>query len=321
MKRLHYFAYGIPAVILGVIILAAATGQLPARSISWTYTSATSSVIGNIGSFFKNVVTPQDVTVIVFGKPGDAYNGGDLTDTLMVVHFNPSTHMVHLISIPRDLWVADVHNQQFKINEAYERNEVPLVEDRVQKMTGLSVNGYVVVDLALIKNIVDYLGGVDVVLSAPAVDWVSGYTMSAGPQHLSGDDAIWLIRNRYSPEGDFFREENQQQIVSDIFKKFKALSAEQKIDFVRTFVFSNGLLAHANLNITQLAPYVFETKLSAIALKNIVLNFDTKLVTTAQIPLQGPTSTIYESALIPSAGFEKYDAIKAYVQKEIGNSQ
>ncbi len=319
MKRLHYFTYGIPAVILGIIIFAAATGQLPARSISWTYTSATSSVIGNIGSFFKNVVTPQDVTVIVFGKPGDTYNGGDLTDTLMVVHFNPSTHMVHLISIPRDLWVADVHNQQFKINEAYERNEVPLVEDRVQKMTGLSVNGYVVVDLALIKNMIDYLGGVDVVLSAPAVDWVSGYTMSAGPHHLSGDDAIWLIRNRYSPEGDFFREENQQQVVSDIFKKFKALSVEQKIDFIRTFVLSNGLLDHANLNITQLAPYVFETKLSAIALKNIVLSFDTKLVTTAEIPLQGATSTVYESALIPSAGFEKYDAIKAYVQKEMGN--
>ena len=319
MKKAH-ITYGIVVLVAVGAIVAISAGYLPARSISWTYgSSATSSVVESIGSFFKQIVTPHDLTLVVFGRPGDAYNGGDLTDTIMVVHFNPDTNTVHLISIPRDLWVADGSGQQFKINEAYERNDVSLVEDRVKQMTGLSANGYVVVDLALVKSIVDYVGGVDVVLNSPAVDWVSGYTMPAGPQHLSGDDAVWLMRNRYSPEGDFFREENQQQIVLDVFKKFKALPRDGKIDFFRRFLLSNGLLAHANLNLTQLTPYIFDIKISAIKLKDITINFDTKLIETTQIPVQGATSTVYESALIPSAGFEKYDAIKAYVQKEMGN--
>ncbi len=310
MKYLRFITLGILG--LGVIGLAVygVFFSMPSRTVTWASTGDQGNGIAN---FFKDLFTKSDISIVVFGKPGPEYNAGELTDAIMVVHFDPDTNTVHLISLPRDLWVSD-DSEQFKINEAFHKNKVPLVLDRIEEMTGLSLNGYVSVDLTMIKQIVDDLGGVDVTLREAATDWVSGYTLPAGPHHLNGEDAVWLVRNRYNRQGDFFRESNQHQVIESIAQKFQQLDKQQKEAFLKKFVFRGSFLENAHIDFSKLTPYLFGTDLSSVHFKSIVLDFTTKLFKTMSLPIQGVATTTYVSALVPTAGFEKYGDIREYIQ-------
>ena len=305
-RHLGWFA--IAAVICAIVIGLLA---VPPRSAAWN-----GSGLQRIEKFFTNIFAPQPITVLVLGRPGETYNGGTLTDSLMVVRFDPSTDTVFLVSIPRDLWVSS-DSEQFKINEAFRRNKTDLLLEKAEEITGFSMDGYVVIDLTLARDVVDAVGGVDVVLKEPATDWVSGYTLGVGAHHLNGEDAVWLMRNRFNPQGDFFREGNQQEIIDSVLKKIKAMSTQDKIALVKKFLINKDLLEHTTIGISRIMPYLSEVgKLSNIKTKNIVLDFTTKLFTTSFVPVQGPTSTLYSSVLLPTEGFEKYNKIRAYIEKQ-----
>lgn len=309
-KHLKWFAIAaiLCAVLIGLLLV-------PARNASWNGETG----LQRIGRFFNNIFAPQPITLLVLGRPGNSYNGGTLTDSLMVVRYDPDKNTIFLISIPRDLWVSS-DTQQFKINEAFRKNETDLVLKRAHDITGFDIDGYVVIDLTLAKNVVDAVGGVDIFLKEPAIDWVSGYTLDVGTHHLNGDDAIWLMRNRYNPQGDFFREGNQQEIIDSVLKKIKKMSTEDKLALAKKFLIDTDLLEHANVGISRIMPYLSEVgKLSDLKTKSIVLDFTTKLFTSSFVPVQGPTSTLYSSVLIPTEGFEKYDKIQEYVQQKTEN--
>lgn len=290
---------------------------IPSKVMVWENKSDPISAAANI---VRDIVSENDMTILVLGKPGaiggQTVMGEQLTDTIMVVNFNSKTNVVSLISIPRDLWLSD-GNEQFKINEMMVRHKIGSVAGKIEEITGLNLDGYMIVDLDLVKNAIDYLGGVDVTLSRPAVDWVSGYTLSTGVHHLNGDDAIWLIRNRYDKEGDFFRERNQQQIMADLFSRFKNLSAGDKVVFINKFVVDSRLLENSDLDMAKLTGYALNSDLSKVTVNNIVLDFTTKLFKTEMLPVTFVTSTKNISILIPSEGFEKYDQISSYIRLQL----
>lgn len=291
--------------------------HLPSRTLNWENAAGP---IGTVADIFKNLFSSNSVSVLILGRPGivdgKTIGGDGLTDTIIVVNLNKNTDSAHLISIPRDLWISD-NSEQFKINEMAVKNKIDIAANKIEQMTGLSLNGYVMVDLNMVKDAVDYLGGVDVVLSKKAVDWVSGYTMDAGAHHLNGDDAVWLIRNRFDKEGDFFREKNQQQIIESLFSKFKNLSIAGKLDFIEKFVSRTSLLKNSDINEPQIAAFAMGLDLSKISLKSVVLDFSTGLFKTDSVPFQYGTSTKYISIVIPSEGFEKYDKIRSYIKSQL----
>jgi LCP family protein required for cell wall assembly len=303
-------------IILGAVFLFGLM-HLPSKTIVWQNPADPISVVGN---FVKSVFSSGDISILILGRPGaingQTINGGGLTDTIMVINFNPQKNLASLISIPRDLWISD-SKEQFKINEMLVKHKIDSVSNKIEEITGLKLDGYAVADLALVKEAIDDLGGVDVTLSRPAVDWVSGYTLSAGLHHLNGDDAVWLIRNRYDKEGDFFRERNQQQIMADLFSKFKKLSVTEKIAFINKFVINSGLLNESDLDITKLTGYAINTDLSATSLKSVVLDFTTGLFKTDSIAVPYGTSTQNVSILIPSEGFEMYGKIRSYINMQL----
>jgi len=302
---------------LGIIGLGAygIAYKLPSRTVTWA-NGETANQSGNISDFFKKLFTKSDVTLVIFGRPGPGYGGGGLADAILVARLDPDTHTAYLISLPRDLWTS-LSDEQFKINELFIRNKVSEGIKKIEEITGLTTNGYVVVDLDMVKNAVDWLGGIDVVLKAPAVDWVSGYTLSAGPQHLNGEDAVWLVRNRYSQQGDFFRESNQHIVVEAMADKFQKLTSDQRNAFLKTFIFKGSFLQNAKIDFSKLTPYLFGGDISVTRFKSIVLDFTTKLFKTTSLPIQGVGTTTYISTLIPTAGFEEYKDIQKYIQEKL----
>jgi LCP family protein required for cell wall assembly len=302
-RKLIIFSIIIILILGGVFLLF----KLPGHSIEWQ----------NATSFFYDFFKPKPITIVVFGLSNEK-----LADAILMVYYVPEKSKVFLISIPRDLWIAD-KKEQFKINEVFSRNKTELVLEKIEDITGLKVNGYLVVNLKTIKEMIDELGGVDITLSEPAIDWVSGYTLGPGTAHLNGEDAVWLIRNRFNPEGDFFREKNQHQIIEKAFEKFKLLNQQQKFAFMKKFFINSETLKTLNLDSKIISELLFKTDVSELKIKSVVLDFSTKLFRTAAIPIATGTinsdasTTKNISVLLPTEGFEKYDQIREYIKAQV----
>lgn len=313
--------------------------HLPGRTVVYGGEQEnTAGVIQSLSDFLGGLFHKSAISIVVFGVAGNGHNGAGLTDTIVVAYFNPDKNRLSLISVPRDLWISD-GTTHFKLNEALERNKIDTAFACIGDITGIVPHGYAVVDLDTVKQAIDDLGGVDVVLTQPATDWVSGYTMAAGTHHLTGDDAVWLIRNRYAPNGDFFREQNQQNIVKEAFVKFQQLSAQNKIAFAEKYILQGSLLSHANIDASQLAPYVLSGGVENISMQSITFDFSTKLLKTDALLLQSASSSPADqgvtssttasttvatttapasiSVLIPTAGIDDYAAMRAYVQARL----
>lgn len=128
--------------------------------------------------FFDNNIALKtekngSINVLLLGIGGGSHEGPELTDTIMVANISPSKNIVHLISVPRDLWVPDLEG---KINGAYSTgNEkgkgLLLAKATVQKVTGMQIDYVVVLDFSGFVKLVDYVGGIDVNVAATLDDY------------------------------------------------------------------------------------------------------------------------------------------------------
>lgn len=186
----------------------------------------------------------QDIiNILLLGLRGEGDpNGGLLTDTMMLVSIKKSTNQVAMISIPRDLYMVmpaasqkEAENPiREKINFAYalgeerSRGSGPLYAKAiVSKITGLYIDYYVVADFVAFKEIVDIVGGVDVILDKPFSETAQFskdilLELPAGKNHLNGDEALYFVRSRYSTN-DFDRARRQQLVMLAIKDKVMTL--------------------------------------------------------------------------------------------------
>src|SRR5581483_9515735 len=76
-------------------------------------------------TFVNSVSTPAQtrINVLLLGYGGGGHDGGDLTDSIMVLTLDEQTKRTAMISVPRDIWVripSDGDNGGFwKVNTAY----------------------------------------------------------------------------------------------------------------------------------------------------------------------------------------------------------
>src|SRR5690606_11921482 len=96
---------------------------------------------------------------------------------------------------------------------------VEATKDAVSGATGLTVQFYVLVDMAGFEELIDALGGVTVTVDERLPiggdaqgNGVEGY-IEPGTQHLDGFHALWFARSRYgSATGDYARMERQREL-------------------------------------------------------------------------------------------------------------
>jgi LCP family protein required for cell wall assembly len=186
---------------------------------------------------------PQNVLDALHAGGGD--DGGDTTDTIIVVHIPAGGAAATAISIPRDSYVDIAGGYgKHKINSAYSRGknaamsglrtqglsgaqlEVAANEagarttiQTVEKFTGLTINHYAAINLAGFDALSQAVGGVEVCLKAPVHDRYSGADFAAGPQTLSGAQALAFVRQRHGLTSDLDRIARQQAFLSGMAKK------------------------------------------------------------------------------------------------------
>ncbi|WP_033292419.1 LCP family protein [Amycolatopsis jejuensis] len=171
---------------------------------------------------------------------GGSSEGGNTTDTMILVHVPAGGAAATAISIPRDSYVDIPGYGKHKINSAYSRARLqahgrlqqqglsgPQLEvaadaegaksaiAAVEKLTGLTVNHYAAVNLAGFSALSQAVGGVQVCLKAPVHDSYSGADFPAGVQTISGAQALAFVRQRHElPGGDLDRIARQQAFLS-----------------------------------------------------------------------------------------------------------
>ena len=101
------------------------------------------------------------------------------SDTMMVVTVNPNTKKSTITSIPRDTYTEIVgYGTSDKINHAYAFGGNSMAINSVQNLLDIPIDYYVTVNMAGIQEIVNAVGGVDVV--SPLTFSQDGYTFYQG---------------------------------------------------------------------------------------------------------------------------------------------
>ncbi|MBA2747611.1 MAG: LCP family protein [Tatlockia sp.] len=147
-----------------------------------------------------------------------------LSDTMLLLRFDPTTKKLAVLSIPRDTRV-EVEGYKFnKINSANYRGGPALSATATSDLlNGAPIDRYIRINVQGIEKLVDALGGVTVYVPKDMKyqdDSQHLYiNLKAGKQHLNGDQALQFLRFRYDENGDIGRIQRQQILMRSLMEQ------------------------------------------------------------------------------------------------------
>lgn len=150
------------------------------------------------------------------------------TDTIILYHLG-SNGVDALISLPRDTLVELKGHGTNKINAAYEFGGADMISDEIYKLTDIGVDKIMLVNFAGFKKIIDALGGVNITITEPLHDPMSGSDFNPGTYNFNGEQALAFARNRATAKGDFDRMDRQKYLLSEVFRQKANFSVIPKI--------------------------------------------------------------------------------------------
>lgn len=141
-----------------------------------------------------------------------------LTDTMLLLRFNPQDKTVVLLSVPRDTRLDIPGYSTEKINAAHKLGGPALAARTTsQLLGGVGIDRYVTINVQGVQALVEALGGVTVNVPKDMKyrdDSQHFYVnLKAGKQHLNGEQALQLLRFRYDESGDIGRIQRQQLVL------------------------------------------------------------------------------------------------------------
>jgi LCP family protein required for cell wall assembly len=229
------------AGVAGLAILLVVTAA--PHVLAWNYGSAAQAMFGRIfaGSPVSDLAaslpqpgTNERLNVLLIGVDSGPGREEALTDSLIVVSLDPVGRTVTMVSIPRDLANVPLGNGDIyapKINslmsyaarnpKTFPEGGVRTLEKAVGALLGIQIHAYAQVDLAGFAQMVDAVGGIDIDVKKalddpryPRLDGGHGWSITAGPHHFDGLDALAYARIRkVLGESDLTRAARQQEVL------------------------------------------------------------------------------------------------------------
>lgn len=279
------------------------------------------------------------VNILLLGVGGANHDGGDLTDTMMVMSVDPVNHQAALLSVPRDLWVkmpTGFFGQYQKINAAYSSGKYAYlgksdladhtpaaidagfsaVDQTVGQVLGIDIDYHVLVDFRAFEQAVDSVHGVSVTVQDPLIDptmaWENGNNPVLAPrgaQTMNGKQALLYARSRET-SSDFARSTRQRQLLTALKQKIVALGTLTDPTKINNLMNTFSDNVQTDLS-TQAAARLFSI-MKAIpdsSITSLSLAESTNLVT---------TDTINGSSVVrPKEGIGVYSGIQAYVRSQL----
>ncbi|BBG04440.1 MULTISPECIES: LCP family protein [Pseudonocardia] len=254
-RWLHRFQIGVASMSVLTLLLTGAVWTLY-RDVTGGITTTNVIFGGSTGGEQNILLVGVDSRTDAQGDPlpdevlaelrSGAEDGVLNSDTIIVVHVPADGGGATAFSVPRDSEVRIQGLGRNKINAAYPQTKAQaaarLVAEgvadpkrideessqagrqaligAVQDLTGLGIDHYAEVNLLGFYNLTQAIGGVEVCLKAPARDAFSGIDLPAGPQTISGADALAFVRQRHGlAGGDLSRITRQQVFLAAVANK------------------------------------------------------------------------------------------------------
>ncbi|MDR1192935.1 MAG: LCP family protein [Peptococcaceae bacterium] len=137
---------------------------------------------------------------------------GSRTDTILLVTVDGQDKRAQILSIPRDTRIR--YNDRWrKINEVYSDAGAEGSCQAIEDLLNTKIDRYAVVDFKNLIQLVDLLGGVDVVVPVRMRKPLEDIDLEPGPQHLDGRGALGYMRYRDETLSDMDRSERQKEVL------------------------------------------------------------------------------------------------------------
>ncbi len=289
-----------PVVLLIILLLLGGGGFFLYNYVNTRYQKVAGDDSSILGLIFADEKTPLladekgRTNILIFGTEGynmvdPEYDGGFLTDSMMLVSLNQDTGDIKAISLPRDLhYTKGACTGTAKLNEIFYCNYVgndgseesmkefekqgqDALAGAFEDILGITIQYKVHANWAALIDVVNAVGGIDVVFTYGAEEWdgpetaievtdsrglmeTDGSTVfidfsTNTPYHLDGGTALSVARSRNShggygaARGNFSREYFQQRIIEATIKKAR------ETNFVTDLGAATGLLNAVGDNI------------------------------------------------------------------------
>ena len=280
--------------------------------------------IDDYSSDEQNKATPdsfdgRSVNILVVGT--DSRNGasGELgagdaddvpglrNDSTMVIHISADRSRVQIVSIPRDTLVDipackhrdgttsepttdDMFNNAmvYGANGGDEPEDVgpgiACVRSTVEKLSGMSIDAFMVVDFAGFINMIDSLGGVWFNIPERIDDDSAQLYIDEGCWKLSGTHALAYMRSRkgQGDGSDISRIGRQQQLISAMLRELQE----------KNYVTDPGSLINflqAAISSVNVSPNLGSASADASLLINVLQNVDRSSIQFVTMPVEEPS--------------------------------
>lgn len=186
----------------------------------------------------------ERVTVLLVGIDYAPGRSTHLTDTMLVATLDTQTGEAALISVPRDLYgvplpdgrVYNAKLNSLMVTASQNPSEYPLggpgtLKAAIGELLGTTVHYFAAIDLDGLRQVIDTIGGVDIVVERTINDPAfhdpftgsTGFYLEAGQHHLDGPTALAYVRSRQGAgDSDFTRAERQQQLITAVAEQLNA---------------------------------------------------------------------------------------------------
>ncbi len=233
-KRRFLAQAAVCLLLVCAFTLSAGAGAVAAyyKAATTTINTDTENALRNANVVDADLVYDQDVVnILLIGcdKRQDETAAGR-SDTTMIATIDIKNGKLKLTSLMRDMYIDIPGYGYHKFNAAYSYGGVQLEYETIAQNFGIKLDGYVEVDMAAFREVVDLLGGVPMELTeAEAYFLQTAYVNSkhgekdvtAGPNMMTPYQALAYCRIRQDVSGEFGRTDRQRKVLISIYDEMK----------------------------------------------------------------------------------------------------
>ena len=290
---------------------------------------------------------PFSMLLIGVDSSKDGVTSGYNADVLLLATFNPKTLRATLTSVPRDMYLktACSNGTYRRINTTTWGSSSSCAVQTIENMFGVDIDYYAKINFKGVVQLVNAVGGIDVNVDYAICDQNSSRKwgkntvyIKAGKQHLNGEQALALARNRHKPNdgsktgkamakycaswnkgsrSDYTRGKNQMKVILGIVNSATKISNPNDVVSILTKIkanFQTNIKTKDLLSLYNLA-------------KSIVVSDTSNIVNVQRMQLSGynawgkiyePASKSYPAVTIPYQG--SINDIKKEINTNLKNS-
>lgn len=272
-------------IVITIIVILAILIVLAAAFIFYKFTVLNSSINNPLDRKHselrdKPLKKDEPISIALFGIDSDevraSENGGQRSDSIVLLSINPKDKKTEMISVPRDTHAKIVgKGTEEKINHAYAYGGPDMAVKSVEKLMDVPIDHYAAINMDGVSTLIDELNGVDVVSNADFK--VRDYSFEKGKKyHMVGKEALAFMRSRKEAGagGDEGRQVRQQLVIEAVAKKSINPSSIPKINSIFNAVEDN---VKTDLSLTELNDIRSDYKSAQKNVKRHTLNGENKL--------------------------------------------